>query len=124
MSATKEFTMTVCAVKVEEAAPPVCWTGGGLTVRLALAVAFVPAAGVVVASAADDDDDTVAEEGSLLGAEEDDEAEDSEAELDAELELELEPPGVIPPDCEPGSVAVPVNASAAALYASKVFAPL
>jgi len=125
MSATNAFTMTVSAVKVE-AAPPVCWTGGGVTVRLA--VALVLAVAVVVASVADDDDDdAVAVEDSLLDADEDDadeddEAEDSEAELDAELELEPEPPGVIPPLLAPGSV-LSLVFPAAALKASRVFGP-
>jgi len=109
MSPTNAFTMTVSAVKAEAA--PVCWTGGGVTVRLA--VALVPAVGVVVASAADDDDDAGAEDASLEGDAED-EAEDSEAELDAELELEPEPPGVIPPLFAPGSVLWLVPLAAAA----------
>jgi len=109
MSPTNAFTMTVSAVKAEAA--PVCWTGGGVTVRLA--VALVPAVGVVVASAADDDDDAGAEDASLEGDAED-EAEDSEAELDAELELEPELPGVIPPLFAPGSVLWLVPLAAAA----------
>jgi len=105
--------MTVSAVKAEEAAP-VCWTGGGLTVRVA--VALVPAVGVVVALVAGDDDDFGADEDSLLGADEEDEAEDSGAEVDAELELELEPepPGVMPPLFAPGSVLPLVFPAAAA----------
>jgi hypothetical protein len=100
-SPTNALTMTVSAAKAEAA--PVCWTGGGLTVWVA--VALVPAVGVVVASVAGDDDDSGGEGDSLLGADED-EAEDSGAELDAELELELEPelPGVMPPLFVPGSV--------------------
>jgi hypothetical protein len=100
MSPTNALTMTVSAVKAEAA--PVCWTGGGLTVWVA--VALVPAVGVVVASVAGDDDDSGAEEDSLLGADEEDEVEDSGAELDAELELEPELPGVMPPVFSPGSV--------------------
>jgi len=117
--------MTVSAVKVEEAAPPVCWTGGGVPVRLT--VALVLAVAVVVASVAvaadDDDDDAAAVEDPLLDSDEDDADEDDEAELDAELELELEPPGVTPPLLAPGSV-LPVVFPAAALKASRVFGPV
>jgi hypothetical protein len=113
-SPTNAFTMTVSAVKAEEAAP-VCWTGGGEAVRLT--VALVPAAGVVVASAADDDG--VGSEDALLDAGAEDEAEGSEAEgseaeLGAELELEPEPPGVMPPLFVPGSVLLLVPLAAAA----------
>jgi len=87
---------------VETAAFVVCTTGGGATVRLT--VALVPAVEVAAASV----DDACAED-SLVGADEEDAedaTDDSEAELAAVPELELEPGGatLTPPLGEPGLV--------------------